>query len=97
MKFFGVFRLNQTVSSSGENDITKDDIRWYRNLEKRIAKEQRRLSRMRYGSANYWGTALLITGSRNTKSGSFMRKQVQGGMTSCISSPGKSPTHLMPS
>ena len=42
------------VSASGENDITKDDIRWYRNLEERIAKEQRRLSRMRYGSANYW-------------------------------------------
>ena len=31
------------VSASGENDITKDDIRWYRNLEERIAKEQRRL------------------------------------------------------
>ena len=42
------------VSSSGENDITKDDIRWYRNLEERIAKEQRKLSRMKYGSANYW-------------------------------------------
>ena len=42
------------VSASGENDITKDDIRWYRNLEDRIAKEQRRLSRMEYGSANYW-------------------------------------------
>ena len=43
------------VSASGENDITADDIRWYRNLEKRIAKEQRRLSRMQYGSRNYWG------------------------------------------
>ena len=42
------------VSASGENDITKDDIRWYRNLEDRIAKEQRKLSRMEYGSANYW-------------------------------------------
>ena len=42
------------VSSSGENDITQDDIRWYRNLEEKIAKEQRRLSRMKYGSANYW-------------------------------------------
>ena len=42
------------VSASGENDITKDDIRWYRNLEERIAKEQRRLSRMQYGSRNYW-------------------------------------------
>ncbi len=42
------------VSSSGENDITKDDIRWYRNIEERIAKEQRKLSRMQYGSANYW-------------------------------------------
>ena len=42
------------VSASGENDITSDDIRWYRNLEKRIAKEQRRLSRMQHGSRNYW-------------------------------------------
>ena len=42
------------VSASGENDITADDIRWYRNLEERIAKEQRKLSRMQYGSANYW-------------------------------------------
>ena len=43
------------VSASGENDITSDDIRWYRNLENRIAKEQRKLSRMQYGSKNYWG------------------------------------------
>ena len=42
------------VSASGENDITSSDIRWYRNLEKRIAKEQRKLSRMKYGSVNYW-------------------------------------------
>ena len=42
------------VSASGENDITADDIRWYRNLEERIAKEQRKLSRMRHGSNNYW-------------------------------------------
>ena len=42
------------VSASGENDITSDDIRWYRNLENRIAKEQRKLSRMQYGSKNYW-------------------------------------------
>ena len=42
------------VSASGENDITSDDIRWYRNIEERIAKEQRKLSRMQYGSANYW-------------------------------------------
>ena len=42
------------VSASGENDITQDDIRWYRNLEERIANEQRKLSRMKYGSANYW-------------------------------------------
>ena len=35
------------VSASGENDITADDIRWYRNLEERIAEEQRKLSRMR--------------------------------------------------
>ena len=42
------------VSASGDNDISCDDIRWYRNLEERIAKEQRKLSRMQYGSANYW-------------------------------------------
>ena len=42
------------VSATGENDITADDIHWYRNLEKRIAKEQRKLSRMKHGSANYW-------------------------------------------
>ena len=42
------------VSASGENDIRKEDIHWYRNLEGRIAKEQRKLSRMMYGSANYW-------------------------------------------
>ena len=42
------------VSASGENDITKDAIRWYRNLEEKIAKEQRKLSRMQYGSKNYW-------------------------------------------
>ena len=42
------------VSASGENDITADGIHWYRNLEKRIAKEQRKLSRMECGSKNYW-------------------------------------------
>ena len=42
------------ISASGENDITSDDICWYRNLENRIAKEQRKLSRMQYGSKNYW-------------------------------------------
>ena len=42
------------VSATGENDITADDIHWYRNLEKRIAKEQRRLSRMQHDSRNYW-------------------------------------------
>ena len=42
------------VSASGENDITQDDIRWYRNLEGKIAREQRKLSRMQYGSKNYW-------------------------------------------
>ena len=42
------------VSASGENDITADDIRWYRNLEEKIAREQRKLSRMRHGSRNYW-------------------------------------------
>ncbi len=42
------------VSASGDNDISCDDIRWYRNLEERIAKVQRRLSRMQYGSASYW-------------------------------------------
>ena len=42
------------VSASGDNDISSDDIRWYRNLEERIAKEQRKLSRMQYGSRSYW-------------------------------------------
>ena len=42
------------ISASEDNDISGDDIRWYRNLEERIAKEQRKLSRMQYGSANYW-------------------------------------------
>ena len=42
------------VSASSKNDITSEDIRWYRNLEERIAKEQRKLSRMQYGSKNYW-------------------------------------------
>ena len=42
------------ISASGENDITSSDIHWYRNLEKRIAKEHRKLSRMEYGSKNYW-------------------------------------------
>ena len=42
------------VSASGENDITPDDIHWYRSIEKKLAKEQRKLSRMQYGSANYW-------------------------------------------
>ena len=42
------------VSASGENDITPDDIRWYRNIEEKIAREQRKLSRMEYVSSNYW-------------------------------------------
>ena len=42
------------VSVSEDNDISCDDIRWYRNLEDKIAKEQRKLSRMQYGSGNYW-------------------------------------------
>ena len=42
------------ISASGENDISSDDIRWYRNLEEKIAKEQGKLSRMLHGSANYW-------------------------------------------
>ena len=42
------------VSASSKNDITQEAIRWYRNLEERIAKEQRKLSRMLYGSKNYW-------------------------------------------
>ena len=42
------------VSASGENDITKDDIHWYCNIEEKIAKEMRKLSRMQYGSSNYY-------------------------------------------
>ena len=42
------------VSASGENSISPEEIHWYRNLESRIAREQRKLSRMEYGSSNYW-------------------------------------------
>ena len=42
------------VFTSGDNDISSDDIHWYRSLEKKIAKEQRKLSRMQYGSRSYW-------------------------------------------
>ena len=42
------------VSASGENDITPDDIRWYRNIEEKIVREQRKLLRMEYGSSSYW-------------------------------------------
>ncbi len=42
------------VSASSENDITKDDIHWYRNIEEKLAKEMRKLSRMQYGSSNYY-------------------------------------------
>ena len=90
------------VSSSGENDITQDDIRWYRNLEEKIAREQRKLSRMQYGSANYWQQkhriGKLHEKARNRrKSGSSMRRQGTGGRTSCISSPAMYPVHSMPS
>ena len=49
------------ISASGENDITKDDIRWYRNLENRIAKEQRKLSRMQYGCMRKQETGGMIS------------------------------------
>lgn len=42
------------VSASGVNSISPEEIHWYRNLESRIAREQRKLSRMEYGSSNYW-------------------------------------------
>ena len=41
-------------SASGEYTILPEEIHWYRNLDRQIANEQRKLSRMNYGSANYW-------------------------------------------
>lgn len=42
------------VSASGEFDVSSEDIRWYRRLETKIAREERKLSHMKYGSNNYW-------------------------------------------
>ena len=42
------------VSASGEFDVSAEDIRWYRRLETKIAREERKLSHMKYGSGNYW-------------------------------------------
>lgn len=42
------------VSSSGEYDVDEKELHWYRNLEEKIKKEQKKLSRMVYGSANYY-------------------------------------------
>ena len=44
---------NLAVSASGQNDVSAEDIRWYRRMEAKIAKEMRRLSHMEYGSENY--------------------------------------------
>ena len=77
------------VSASGENEITADDIRWYRNLEER--------KRRNRGGSRGCSMAQRITGSRNTGSADSTRRRQTGGMTSCISYPGKSPIPLMPS
>ena len=45
---------NLMVSHSGQFDVLKEEIAWYRDLEKKIASEQRKLSRMVKGSKNYY-------------------------------------------
>ena len=45
---------NLMVSMSGLFDITQDEIQWYRKLEDKIAHAQHVLSRVEYGSNNYW-------------------------------------------
>ena len=42
------------VSASAEHDIAVEAIHWYRNMEPKLAREQRKLSHMQYGSKNYW-------------------------------------------
>ena len=44
---------NLIVSYSGENDISKDDIRWYRNIEGKLRREQKKLSNMQKNSRHY--------------------------------------------
>lgn len=41
------------VSASGEYDVRAEDTHWFRNLEAKIAREYRKLSRMVKDSANY--------------------------------------------
>ena len=41
------------VSASGEYDVRAEDTHWFRNLEAKIAREHRKLSRMVKDSANY--------------------------------------------
>lgn len=45
---------NLAVSASGLNDVFSDDIHWFRKMEEKLAFEQHKLSRMEYGSKNYW-------------------------------------------
>lgn len=45
---------NVAVSASGRYDVKGEEVHWYRLMEHKLAKEQRRLSRMEYGSHNYW-------------------------------------------
>lgn len=45
---------NVAVSASGRYDVKGEEVHWYRLMEQKLAKEQRRLSRMEYGSHNYW-------------------------------------------
>lgn len=42
------------VSASGDFDVSSDYTHYYRDLEERIARECRKLSKMKYGSANYY-------------------------------------------
>lgn len=42
------------VSYSGMFDVTPEDLRWYYDIEEKLAKEQRKLNRMKSGSKNYY-------------------------------------------
>lgn len=45
---------NLAVSASGKYDVKGEDIHWYRRMEQKLKREQRKLSHMEYGSSHYW-------------------------------------------
>ena len=47
-------QMKLAVSSSGMFDPGSEEIHWYRNLEDRLAHEQKKLSRMELFSKNWW-------------------------------------------